>query len=284
MKYVYLRFPGGKPKAVTFSYDDGVPEDERLIGIFNKYGMKATFNIPGAEDGRWHFTDEQLNNLYIANGHEIALHGAHHRALVAISPIEGIKECLDSRLILEKKTGKFIRGMAYPDMGLKYICNFGSYEQIKNYLTDLGIVYARNVGNDNDAFMLPEDFHAWNPTAHHDNPKIFEYIDKFVNTDYSEKAYIASRFPRLLYIWGHSFEFERKKNWERIEEICSKLEGKDDVWYATNIEIFDYIDGYKRLRFSADGHKVYNPNLFEIWFDVDRTLYSIKPDETIIIP
>ena len=35
----------GKMKAVTFSYDDGVTQDKRLIELFNKYGLKATFNI-----------------------------------------------------------------------------------------------------------------------------------------------------------------------------------------------------------------------------------------------
>ncbi len=32
-------------KYLTFSYDDGVTQDIRLIELFNKYGMKATFNI-----------------------------------------------------------------------------------------------------------------------------------------------------------------------------------------------------------------------------------------------
>jgi peptidoglycan/xylan/chitin deacetylase (PgdA/CDA1 family) len=35
----------GKKKALTFSYDDGVLQDIRLIELFNKYGMKATFNL-----------------------------------------------------------------------------------------------------------------------------------------------------------------------------------------------------------------------------------------------
>lgn len=34
----------GKLKAVTFSYDDGVLQDERRINLFNKYGLKCTFN------------------------------------------------------------------------------------------------------------------------------------------------------------------------------------------------------------------------------------------------
>ena len=44
----YMRYPNFKTKAVTFSYDDGVVQDRKLAGIFDKYGMKGTFNINGA--------------------------------------------------------------------------------------------------------------------------------------------------------------------------------------------------------------------------------------------
>ena len=45
MKYRFLSFPGGKMKAVTFSYDDGVNQDISLAEIFSSYGLKGTFNI-----------------------------------------------------------------------------------------------------------------------------------------------------------------------------------------------------------------------------------------------
>lgn len=32
-------------KALTFSYDDGIEQDRKLVEIFNRYGMKATFNL-----------------------------------------------------------------------------------------------------------------------------------------------------------------------------------------------------------------------------------------------
>ena len=35
----------GKMKALTFSYDDGVTQDRRLVELFDRYGLKATFNI-----------------------------------------------------------------------------------------------------------------------------------------------------------------------------------------------------------------------------------------------
>ncbi len=48
----------GKKKAVTFSYDDGVVYDRRLVGIFNKYGLKCTFNLnSGIMTGALRYTE-----------------------------------------------------------------------------------------------------------------------------------------------------------------------------------------------------------------------------------
>ena len=40
MRSVFMRYPDGKAKAVTFSYDDGNVQDKRLAELFDKYGMK----------------------------------------------------------------------------------------------------------------------------------------------------------------------------------------------------------------------------------------------------
>ena len=47
-------------KAVTFSYDDGNEQDEKLLEIFNDYGMKATFHVNTGLDhdhGTWQYRD-----------------------------------------------------------------------------------------------------------------------------------------------------------------------------------------------------------------------------------
>ena len=87
----------------------------------------------------------------------------------------------------------------------------------------------------------------------------------------------------LFYIWGHSYEFDDKNNWERLEEICEKLANRDDIWYATNIEIYEYVEAYNSLRYSAHGDMIYNPTLFEIWIDISGKTYSVKPGETLKI-
>lgn len=281
MMSVFLRYPGGKAKAVTFSYDDGVPSDKRFAETLDRYGMKATFNFTARADG---FTSEEIKAYFLSKGHEIAVHGAFHRANGNLRPIEGIRDVLDCRLYLEERCGQMVRGMAYPDSGITQMGNFTTYERIKHYLTDLDIVYARTLGADNDSFMLPSDFHAWMPTAHHNNPHLFEYIEKFLSLDISTKAYHARRVPRLFYIWGHSYEFERDNNWERLEDICRAFSKSDELWYATNMEIYEYVEAYKSLVHSADGHTLYNPTLHTVWLDADGTLYSIKSGETVRIP
>ena len=42
MKFYY---PGGKHKALTFSYDDGQIFDIRLAEILRSHGLKGTFNL-----------------------------------------------------------------------------------------------------------------------------------------------------------------------------------------------------------------------------------------------
>lgn len=281
MMYTFLRFPEGKPKAVTFSYDDAPKDDVRLVEIFNKYGMKATFNHNGGGGRETNFTAEQMHELFLSKGHEIAIHGALHRANGSLRLIEGIREVLDNRLMLEERCGRIIRGMAYPDTGITRFPNAPGYAEIKQYLTELDIAYARTIGPVDEEFPLPVDFHAWTPTAHHDNPNIFGYIDKFLALDLSTKTYKSMRFPRLMFIWGHGFEFGKKNNWEQIENICEKLANNEEIWYATNIEICEYVEAYKSLRHSANGHIIYNPTVIKVWFDIDGKLYSIEPGETI---
>lgn len=280
MRYQFLRYPGGKYKAVTLSYDDGCIEDLHFSDVITKHGLKCTFNL-NSKKLREAITDDQIKEYFIDRGHEIAVHGAMHRAEGSIRSIEGIKEVLDCRLELEERFGMIIRGMAYPDIGILYFTNGAKYENIKRYLKDLDIAYARTLGSDNYDFNLPNDFHAWLPTAHHVNPEIFDMIDRFLNIRYEDTPSLAGHFPKLFYMWGHSYEFDRNNNWELLDEICEKLSGRDDIWYATNIEIYDYVKAYESLVYSVDGNTIYNPTLYDIWFSRDDVVYKIASGETL---
>ena len=66
--YLFLRFPEFRRKAVTLSYDDGTIYDEKLIGILNQYGLKATFNLNSGlffpEGGVGRLSEQQVMTLY----------------------------------------------------------------------------------------------------------------------------------------------------------------------------------------------------------------------------
>lgn len=281
MQYKFLRFPEGKTKAVTFSYDDGAESDIRLADTLTKHALKGTFNLNSSKllsgDG---LSVEEIKMHLLDAGHEIAVHGEFHKALGLCSPLDGIKDVLNCRLKLEKTFGRIIRGMAYADSGICNIQYGTDYTKIKLYLSDLGIAYSRTLGGDNNLFRLPQDWYAWMPTVHHDNPKALEYAEEFLEIDCNEQYY-ARMYPRLYYVWGHSVEFDRKNNWERLDELCEKLSGHEDVWYATNIEIYDYVQAFHSLVFSADDTIVYNPTLVKIWFNIDKQEYCIEPGQTL---
>ncbi len=286
MRYRFMRFPEGKGKAVTFSYDDGSKHDVRLAEIFNKHNLKCTFNLNGEELRRdWDYcmTTEEAKAILDA-GHEIAIHGLEHRAPGTIRAIEGIKEVLDCRRELEKRYGRIIRGMAYPDGGISGFCNGATREDVYAYLRALDIAYARSLDEGNFNISLPEDWYDWHPTAHHASDKMESYINAFLSIDRSPKGHPTSdAVPLVFYVWGHSAEFSYDDSWERIEYICGRLAGEKDIWYATNMEIYEYTKAYEALVWNAEGDMVYNPTLVDIWFDFDGKLFTVKSGQTLTL-
>ncbi|MBQ6067219.1 MAG: polysaccharide deacetylase [Clostridia bacterium] len=284
MSYFHMRFPGGKTKAVTFSYDDGVAQDLRLAALTERYGIKCTFNINSAfvaeTPGGGKLTYAQIKEQLLAKGHEAAIHGEYHLAPGSSRTLVGLRDALNCRLQLEQNLGVIIRGMAYPNSGVTRFTGGSDYETVRRYLQDIGVVYARSLGGDNNGFLLPEDWYRWIPTAHHDNPHVLDWAREFVDLRVDE-AYIDNRYPRLFYLWGHSYEFDVHDNWDHIEELCGLLGGKEDVWYATNMEIWEYTNAFRSLVFSADGTRVYNPTLRELCFETETQPYQLRPGEII---
>lgn len=286
MRYQFLRFPGGKMKALTLSYDDGIQADKRLAEIIGKYGLKCTFNINTSNFGKTtnpnKLQPNEIKEFLIDEGHEVAVHGDSHIAPGIAYPVGAIRDVLVCREKLECAFGMIIRGMAYPDSGITRMFNGNDRENIYSYLKNLGIVYSRTLADDNDSFMLPDNFYAWMPTAHHTNPNLLKWAKSFVEIN-ETNTYITRQYPRLFYLWGHSYEFDNNDNWNLLEEFCETVSGKDDIWYATNIEIYDYVTAYNSLVMSADGKLVYNPTLIEVFFMRDGKNYSVKSGETLVI-
>lgn len=257
-KKIYSCFPGGKHKALTMSYDDGREEDRRLVSIFNKNGIKGTFNLnAGIRNDPNRIPLEEYKTLY--QGHEIASHTLTHPTIERCATEHVASQVLEDRKELEKIVGYPVRGLAYPN---------GSYSnEIKQLLPLLGIRYARIVGN-SENFSLPQDPFEWKATCHH-NYNLLDLADKFLSLHKTQYLY-------LMYVWGHSYEFTSSENWDLMESFCSKMSGKDDIWYATNIQIIDNMEVCRRLCYAADGSFVYNPSASSAWISVDNDIVEVK--------
>ena len=103
----------GKNKAITFSYDDGVTQDRRLIELFGRYGLKATFNLNSGLLGGYNRVPQQdVAALYA--GHEIAAHTLTHPDLLKLGDEAVFREVEEDRLRLSELAGYTVIGMAYP--------------------------------------------------------------------------------------------------------------------------------------------------------------------------
>ncbi len=264
MNMVYCCFPGGKHKALTMSYDDGRNADKRLVEIFNRYGIRGTFNLnSGLGFLGDRVTEAEMPELY--KGHEVACHTLRHPTIVRCPLTQVNAEVMEDRKNLETIMGYPVRGMAYPNGSVS--------KQIEELLPMCGIRYSRVVGS-SESFALPENPYRWQATCHHNNPRLMELGKQFL--ELYKKQYLY-----LMYVWGHSYEFDDKNNWDRIEEFCSMMGGKDDIWYCTNIELMDCLDDFARLQFSADNSFVYNPNARDCFIEVNGEICQVKSGENV---
>lgn len=254
MSFEHLLFPNFKKKALTLSYDDGVLFDKRLIEIMKKNGVRGTFNLNSGLLGSERFKPEQYKEIYLDNGMEIAVHGEKHLNLPAFSNEVVLRDIMNNRVALENITGGVVTGMAYA---------YGTFDdRIVNVLKTCGISYSRTVGTTGD-FEINDDWLRLKATCYHNDSRLMELADRFLEEGEPFNNWRAK--PKLFYVWGHSYEFDRNNNWNVIEEFCEKVGNRDDVWYATNIEIYNYVEAYKKLVFSANGKSVYNPTCIDLY-------------------
>jgi peptidoglycan/xylan/chitin deacetylase (PgdA/CDA1 family) len=260
-------FPGNKRIAFTTSWDDGTVEDRRVVPFLTELGIKGTFNLnsgtfgrtgtPPPMEGGGRLDLSEVEPLY--RGHEVAIHTSTHPHLPRLDPSQIAFEVLEDRKALEDIVGYPVRGMAYP---------FGTYNQrVIEILRALGIVYCRTVENRNPCFPPPEPL-AWPATGHHMAEGLHAKWQALLNQ--------KNWYGEVFFIWGHAFEFPGL-GWDKLESIYRPFAGQPDVWYCTNIELFDYEAARKSIAIAANRRTVYNPSAIPVTLLVDNRLVEARP-------
>ena len=222
----------GKKKAVTFSYDDGTVQDARLIDLFQKYGIKGTFNLCSEWLPR-HKGDpfvgrnpkvcrEDVRALYA--GQEIAAHTLNHLHLTKCEDGEVIRQVEEDRRILSDLAGYEVVGLAYPYTD----CDGRVMELIKNHT---GIRYCRAGSKKPPDFEVPTNLLRVNATVFH--LKFEEMM-----TLAQEFIALEADSPKLFYVYGHSYELDDTPGgWEKLEELLRLISNREDIFYGTNREV-----------------------------------------------
>ena len=225
-----------KKKAITFSYDDGVVQDIRLIELLNKYGLKCTFNLnsellskkgmlirEGKRIAHYKIHTEDVKHIY--EGHEVAVHTLTHPNLTQCDDKEIIRQVEADRLNLSELVEYEVVGMAYPCGGVN------NDDRVAGIIKkNTGVKYSRTITT-NNCFDLQENLYRFNPTVYHlDFEKMMQLGREFVEFKPKE--------PKVFYIWGHSYEMDYGADyWVKLEEFFKLISNKEDIFYGTNKEV-----------------------------------------------
>ncbi len=225
-----------KKKAITFSYDDGVTQDIRLIELLNKYGLKCTFNLnsellsqkgmlirEGKRIAHYKIHAEDVKHIY--EGHEVAVHTLTHPNLTQCDDKEIIRQVETDRLNLSGLVGYEVVGMAYPCGGVN------NDDRVASIIKEnTGVKYSRTITS-NNCFDLQENLYRFNPTVYHLNfEEMMQSGREFIELKTEE--------PKVFYIWGHSYEMDYgADHWVKLEDFFKLISNKEDIFYGTNKEV-----------------------------------------------
>lgn len=225
----------GRKKAVTFSYDDGITQDKRLIKLLDRYGLKCTFNINSGFLGTHnslvredvtvaHVKPRACEVKEIYKDHEVAAHTLTHPWLPRLTDEEVIHQVENDRRALSDIVEYDVVGMAYPGGGENFTEHTAGVIR-----RNTGIKYARTIIS-NHSFDVQDDLYVFKPTVYHHA----EWNELFrLGKEFTE---LETDTPKIFYIWGHAYELDIHDDWERFEEFCKLIAGKEDICYCTNRE------------------------------------------------
>ncbi len=227
----------GKNKAITFSFDDGVLQDKKLIKILDNYNLKATFNLNSGRLGtsvmrrscRGEVELKYIEPLEIKDvykNHEIASHTITHPNLTTLSEQTIKFQVNEDVKMLEKLSGEKINGLAYPCGGTN------SNEYTANVLRKCGSIKYARTNKMSFNFDLPKDLLLLDMSVHFaETKKMKKLADEFLCNDFEN--------PACFSIWGHAFELDDDYiSWEEFERFCEYISNKSDIFYGTNFQVY----------------------------------------------
>mgnify|MGYP002520546836 FL=1 len=229
-------------KFLVMSLDDGVTQDERVISVFRKYALTATFNLNSgrlgereeipvpAYDGKPLRHDkvsarQVQNGLY--DGFETACHGFTHAFLPSLDKSGVEKEIGDDYDELFRLTGTQPCGIAYAGPTPNY-----NETVIRTLKKGNRLMYGRTI-DETHGFSMPDDFYRWNPTCQFRGDELLPRAEEFFD-------FVPDKGDALFFVWGHSYEFDLGLEcWDKLEYFCKEISARKDITCLTCKEFYE---------------------------------------------
>ena len=205
-------------KAIVLSFDDGTIYDEKFIKLLNKYNLKATLNLnSGLDNFIWYYEDKfpikRLNlslkkELFI--NHEVASHTITHPYITGLSFEDIIKEVEEDRKNLSNIFNQNIESFAIP---------FDQYnEEIIEIIKNNTKIKNIRIPLFSDSYIPKSPYHV-HINAFYDDIDIYKKLELFSKNNLMNSMFV---------IVGHSYEFEVKNDWEKIENLLKYISNLKD--------------------------------------------------------
>lgn len=240
---------------ITTSWDDGGVDDNTLITLLQKYNIPATF----------YRNEPNTSKLFEQGGHT-----KDHITLTTVG---------NAKVQEQLKNNKDLNSFAYPK---------GKYSQtIKQFVGKAGYRYARTTQlfetHTGDILLSPTTIHAYDHNLLiyllHGWNKLMFWKLLILGADFSDwedlakKSFeITIRSGGIYHLWGHSWEIQKRGDWDKLEEVLKLINSKcDNDLRILNGEISDLNKNQKYKYYAQNkfsNNDKYTDKLFKYIADI----------------
>ena len=268
---IQKRYPGGKSRAFSITYDDGVLQDIPFVSLLNRYGLKGTFNLNSGlmqEEFAWHHpTGALIRRLppkiaaTLYEGHEVASHTVSHPYMEQLSDEELRYQLGRDKEALEQLFGREVLGFAVP---------FDHFsDRIADCARQCGFAYART-SQESYSYRPSRDYFHWSAGAYHVMPGFWDFVEHFFHTE-EELA--------LCQIVGHSYDLDTEQMWEPMESLFRRVAEDPNTVSMTHLELVRYLQAMDMALITED--RIENRSDQTLWFSRNGQPISLAPGESL---
>jgi len=213
--------------------------DHCIAGLLETYGIPGTFYIAPQNvelERRVRMGKRDLRSL--AADFEIGGHTRNHLRLNTIPDAEAEREIGEGKDELEQMISSSLHSFCYPG---------GAYDRRhKSMVRNAGFEYARTVRRYQTSASCPMEVHTTVHACRHlcDIPEMLRLSNgstrRAASYLWNWDILAMALFDQVLtsggvyHLWGHSWEIEQNRDWDRLERVLGYIARRPGVQYVVN--------------------------------------------------